>query len=183
MKVFGIGLNKTGTKTLGECFRTLGFRNKSYDPHLLEDYYQHNFDNVFNISDQFDSFEDWPWPLMYQEFDQRYPDAKFILTIRKDAETWFDSLCRHAKRTGPTRAREIAYGYPMPMDNPEHHLSIYRTHNQEVIDYFAARGDKLLVISWEAKPSWSTICDFLGCNFIPDGPLPHENKSPETSVL
>ncbi len=31
MKVFGIGLNKTGTTTLGLCLQHWGFRHKSYD--------------------------------------------------------------------------------------------------------------------------------------------------------
>jgi hypothetical protein len=179
MKVFGIGLNKTGTKTLGACFRTLGLRNRSFDPDLLECYFRRDFHSVFNVADQYDSFEDWPWPLMYREFDENYPDAKFILTIRKDPETWFNSLCRHALRTGPTRAREIAYGYQMPMDNPECHLTIYNNHNQSVIDHFSGRPEKLLVINWEARPSWELICNFLGYESIPQSPIPHENKSPE----
>ncbi len=33
-KVFGIGYPKTGTKTLGECFRALGFANHTYDMQL-----------------------------------------------------------------------------------------------------------------------------------------------------
>lgn len=179
MKVFGIGLNKTGTKTLGACFRTLGLRNRSYDPELLECYFRREFRSVFEVTDQFDSFEDWPWPLMYRELDERYSEAKFILTLRKSSETWFNSLCRHALRTGPTRAREIAYGYPMPMDNPGHHISFYESHNRSVVEYFSDRPGKLLVLSWEEQPTWKTICDFLGCATIPLIAIPHENKSPE----
>lgn len=182
MKVFGIGLNKTGTKTLGACFRTLGYRNKSFDLELMECYNNRDLNSVFQVSDQYDSFEDWPWPLIYRELDEKYPEAKFILTIRKDPETWFESLCRHALRTGPTRAREIAYGYSMPMENPVRHMDIYRNHNQAVIDHFSGRPGKLLVISWEANPTWSVLCDFLGCTTIPQSAIPHENKSPEESA-
>ena len=30
MKVFGVGLQKTGTTTLGECFKMLGYKHLSY---------------------------------------------------------------------------------------------------------------------------------------------------------
>lgn len=179
MKVFGIGLNKTGTKTLGACFTMLGLRNKSYDLELLKCYQQGDFGPVFNIADQYDSFEDWPWPLFYKELDGRYPDAKFILTLRKDPETWFRSLCSHAERFGPTLAREIAYGYRMPLEAPEHHQEIYRQHEQNVVNHFSGRNGKLLVIKWEENPSWDTLCSFLDSPFIPDLPIPHENRTPE----
>lgn len=114
MKVFGIGLNKTGTKTPGACFTTMGFRNKSYDMKLLRDYSIRNIENTIRVTADYDSFEDWPWPLVYKELDAHYDDAKFILTIRKSPEVWFESLCKHADRTGPREARRIVYGYTMP---------------------------------------------------------------------
>ncbi|MHC4376201.1 MAG: hypothetical protein ACYS26_06360 [Planctomycetota bacterium] len=36
-KIFGIGLNKTGTTTLGQCGRILGLRCTSFDRDLLDD--------------------------------------------------------------------------------------------------------------------------------------------------
>jgi hypothetical protein len=51
---------------------------------------------------------------VYKELDQRYDHAKFILTRRANASVWFNSLKRHALRTGPTEFREIAYGHSMP---------------------------------------------------------------------
>ena len=35
-KVFGIGLNKTGTSTLGECLVALGYRHRSYSYELVQ---------------------------------------------------------------------------------------------------------------------------------------------------
>jgi hypothetical protein len=179
MKVFGIGLNKTGTKTLGECMTILGFRNKSYDFQLLEYYKNHDMEGIFRVADQFDSFEDWPWPLLYRELDKKYPDAKFILTLRSTPEKWFDSLCRHAQRTGPTEARKIVYGWTMPTDSPQDHLDFYHSHYQNVVSYFSAKPEKLMIISWETEPSWIRLCSFLGNPGVPDMPFPHKNKSPE----
>ena len=177
VKSFGIGLNKTGTKTLGECFNILGFNNHSYNLELLWHYERGELGPVFSIADQFESFEDWPWPLLYKQLDQRYPDARFILTLRRDAETWFDSLCRHAQRTGPTEARRIAYGYEMPLENPGHHIAFYQQHQRDVCSYFQERPGKLLVITWENGITWDVICRFLNISQVPDVPIPHKNKS------
>jgi hypothetical protein len=115
MKVFGIGLNKTGTTTLAACLQELGFRHTSCNLELTRNAAGGNLTPIFEHADQYESFEDWPWPLIYKELDQKYEDAKFILTRRTDASAWFSSLKRHALRTGPTEYREVAYGYPMPL--------------------------------------------------------------------
>jgi len=177
MKLFGIGLNKTGTKTLGECLTVLGFRNKSFDLNLMLAFSRGDFNEIFMICDEFDSFEDWPWPLLYRELNSHYPDSKFILTQRKDPETWYKSLCRHADLTGPTQARKIVYGYEMPHKHKDHHINFYVKHNAEVIQYFKDTPEKLLVVSWENGDSWKELGDFLKVNDIPKRPFPHKNKS------
>jgi hypothetical protein len=131
------------------------------------------------VAAQYDSFEDWPWPLLYREFEQRYPDAKFILTMRRDTDTWFRSLVRHAQRTGPTLARKILFGYEMPLEAAEYHMDFYVKHNLAVIDYFSDKPDKLLIVNWEEKADWEPLCSFLGITVIPEIPFPHKNKSPE----
>jgi len=176
MKVFGIGLNKTGTKTLGQCMNVLGYKNKSFDLALLQDFSNGNYQRIFEISEMFDSFEDWPWPLLYKEFDQRYPDAKFILTTRIDSETWYNSLCLHAIKTGPTEARNIVYGYLMPSQNPNHHMAYYNNYNLEVLQYFSSKPAKLLTVCWENGDGWNQLCSFLD-KPIPNISFPHVNKA------
>jgi len=175
-KVFGIGLNKTGTKTLGECLQILGYRNKSYDLELLRSYAAGDIDIILKVTESFDSFEDWPWPLLFKEFDRNYPDAKFILTTRDNEETWFKSLCSHAEKTGPTEARKIVYSHYMPLENPEHHKNFYLLFNQSVCDYFSSRPFKLLTVCWERGDAWEKICTFLD-RPVPEIPFPHMNKS------
>ncbi len=175
-KVFGIGLNKTGTKTLGECFKVFGFKHYSYDFNLLNEYSNNNYQKIFEVCNEYQSFEDWPWPLLYKEFEKEYSDAKFILTIRKNPDTWFESLCRHAIKTGPTETREIVFGFPMPHDHKKHHIDFYNKHNSEVIEYFKGREDKLLIINWEKDSGWQELAEFLGFP-VPQIPLPHLNPS------
>ncbi len=177
MKLFGIGLNKTGTKTLGECFTILGFKNKSFDLDLLRSWFAGDVDAILRAADQFDSFEDWPWPMLFREFDQAYPDAKFILTLRKDSDTWYDSLCKHADLTGPTEARKIVYGHEMPHNHKGHHIDFYLDHNESVVYHFRNRPEKLLVVSWENGDGWDKLCNFLHCPQVPGIPFPHKNSS------
>lgn len=176
MKVFGVGMNKTGTTTLGECLNRLGFRHHSFDLELTRAVDEGDLRPVFQVADEYDSFEDWPWPLIYEELDTRYPDARFILTTRKDSATWFNSLKRHADRTGPTAFREIVYGHPMPHGHESEHVQRYEQHNANVRAYFDGRDD-LLEVCWEEQAEWEPICEFLD-RPIPGSSFPHANESP-----
>jgi len=174
-KVFGIGLNKTGTKTLGACFIQLGYSHKSIDKQVFELYKKGDLNGLLNIIDNYDSFEDWPWPLVYKDIDEKSPDSKFILTIRETPETWFNSLCRHADYTGPTEYRKHIYGFAMPHKHKQHHLDFYNDHLKDITDYFKNKPGKLLVVCWENGDGWEKLSTFLGFE-RPNIPLPHKNR-------
>ncbi|MGC4251036.1 MAG: sulfotransferase [Sphingobium sp.] len=179
-KVFGIGLNKTGTTTLGACFQKLGYRHMGYRRDLLKAYRERRIEPVLEEIDRFESFEDWPYPLMYRELADRYPDAKFVLTVRKSAEVWFDSLARHARQSRPLRhARKLAYGYHYPDNARDAHIAFYRAHNREAQDYL---GERVRVLCWEDGDQWEQLCGFIGAK-VPDEPFPHINagKTPPLS--
>lgn len=178
-KTFGIGLNKTGTTTLGICLSELGFEHSSFSLDLLEKVYFGKVDALFKTVDQHDSFEDWPYPLMYQLLDQRYPGSRFILTRRSSAQTWLRSLEQHALRTDPEigpKARTLAYGFPFPQLDREAHLRVYQQHLESVRSYFKDRLDDLLEVCWEEHASWEPLCNFLGMS-PPAKPFPHANAS------
>ena len=176
MKIFGIGLNKTGTTTLGVCFKHFGYRHTTSNLELTQCVERGELEPVFAHADQYDSFEDWPWPLIYRELDERYPGSKFVLTTRRDGEAWVNSLKRHALLTGPTEFRRIAYGHTMPDGHEAEHIALYERHNQEVRDYFRDRPDDFLEVCWETGSGWAEICAFLG-EEVPDLPVPHTNRS------
>ena len=176
-KVIGIGLNKTATKSLAQCLEAMGYNNQTYSLRAFSQYQQQDWPSLFSLMDQFDSFEDWPWPLMYKEIDQQYPDAKFILTTRSTADVWYRSLCKMAVRMGPLKDFEQAiYGYAMPQGHRDEHLAFYETHNRDVREYFASRPGKLLEICFDHTVSMKSLCDFLDQPFIDFIP-PHANKS------
>ena len=176
-RVFGIGLNKTGTTTLASCLSEIGYKHQSCRPDLLSFYRKGDVGKIFEVTDSFESFEDWPYPLLYREFYHRYPGAKFILTRRKSPEIWLSSLMRHSLRTSPTKhCRLLAYGYSYPHGAEAQHLDIYQRHIGAVEQFFAEQdaADRLLQICWEEGDGWGKLADFLEVP-APDKALPHEN--------
>lgn len=176
MKVVGIGLNKTGTKTLGTCLKYWGLRHITYNHQAFDLWRNSDYGALMEWVGAYDSFEDWPWPLLYREIDEAFPGTKFILTTRKDSATWFKSLCDHAVRTGPTQFRKYIYGFEMPHEHKAEHIEFYERHNQSVREHFKSRPGCLLEVCWENGDGWKELAGFLG---LPDPgiPLPHANKS------
>ena len=89
-KIFGIGFHKTGTTSLGEALKVLGYNVTG--PNWIN---QGNIGRTHlarcrALSHDFDAFQDNPWPLVYREMDAMWPDAKFILTMR-DSQKWIES--------------------------------------------------------------------------------------------
>ena len=177
MKVIGAGLNKTGTKTLRYHLMQWGFRHRSYELEAFRMYQAGRIDELLNSMEDYDSFEDWPWPLMFREIDERFADARFVLTTRRSPEVWYRSLCKMAVRMGPLNDFEKhIYGHAMPHGKKRHHTAFYERHNQQVRDHFGDRPDKLLQLSWDDGDTAEKLADFLGLTDVDTKPH-HENKS------
>jgi hypothetical protein len=182
-KVFGIGLNKTGTTTLGKCGLILGYRCMSFNRSLLEDVVlKKNYEKVKKITNCHNFFEDWPWPLIYKELDEMYPGSKFILTYRRDERIWLESLKRHSLNGNPKKhCRKLAYGYNYPHSNERFHMDFYKKHNDSVRSYFKNRIQDFLEICWEKGDGWKKLCNFLGKE-TPSIKVPHEMKGSNRRV-
>lgn len=153
-KVFGIGLNKTGTTTLAASLRILGYeRHSGYRHDLLVHYRNGNLEPIFCVLEAHESFEDWPYPLMYREIYARYgTSARYILSTRTSADVWLASLKWHALRTDPdSHSRRLSYGFNYPHGFEAKHLAMYEAHQREVLDFFRNQGadDVLLQVCWE----------------------------------
>ena len=179
-KIFGIGFHKTGTKTLGECLKKLGYNHFSYSKKsrelLQELLLKKSLKGIFEAAEKYDSFEDWPWPLAYKELDKKFPNSKFILTIRKDNQTWLKSLKKHVEKGNfQPGDRKLIYGYATPHKNEKKFLQYYNSHNNEVKNYFKNRPKDFTVLCWEKRNQWKELCKFLNKE-IPKIPFPHKNK-------
>ena len=152
-KVFGIGLPKTGTTTLGHCLKTLGFHH--YDTpwplrmQMLEEWLHDDSSTIRKAIQEFDSFEDIPWPCVYKTVNKDYANSKFILTVRKDGKTWLDSLKYHALTAAPnTRySRKLLFGYPYPQRHEAFFVECYERHRRDVHDYFRGR-ENFVEVCW-----------------------------------
>ncbi len=182
-KIFGIGFPKTGTKSLRACMLHWQSRHKTIGPDTQRLYLDGPREALFDQVARFDSFDDFPWYMLYMELDQRFPGSKFILTTRKDEDAWYRSYCRFARRIGPgednliLRMRESIFGHAMPQDDRDAFVSAYLTHNRKVRDHFAGRPQQLLTVCWETGDGWDALARFLGKE-TPDLPFPHMNKAP-----
>ena len=178
-KVVGIGWAKTGTTTLGQCFEILGYEHQSQRPDLVHGIKEGDLSRIQEVAKPKESFEDWPWIILFRELDTMFPGSKFVLTIR-DPEQWMRSYTNMLLTQGDAsdelnEIRRILYGLPFPNVTEEQLLERYRRHNREVKDYFSDRPDDLLVVNWEESDRWKTLCDFLGRE-VPSEPFPHANR-------
>lgn len=180
MKVFGIGWAKTGTTTLGVCLRELGFRHQSARLDLVDDFAEGNLHRILDVAGAHDSFEDWPWPLVFRELDEAFPAAKFVLTTR-EPRSWLASYRNMLASQGTaspalTRRRRILYGLPFPNVTDTQLLARVRRHEDEVKAWFRVRPDDLLVVDWASGDGWAALCSFLQ-RPVPDTPFPHANRA------
>lgn len=178
-KIFGIGLNKTGTKSLGIYLKLLGYKRFCKANIKYIRMARNDIGGIFKIVDEFEVFEDWPWPLIYKQLYDEYPSSKFILTVRKNPEEWYGSLVRHSRKTGPTEQRLAVYGYYSPNDeNKSAHLRYYQNHINEVINFFETHDrTRLLILSTDESKKEQKICDFIGKPRNSRVKYPHLNRS------
>lgn len=180
-KFFGIGWPKTGTTTLGECFKILGFDHQSQDSPLIKDIAKGDLSRIMALVHTKETFEDWPWILLYKELDEAFPGSRFILT-KRDSEIWYRSYKNMLANNGflseeSNQIRSIIYEVPF-VDveaQKEQLIERYERHNREVMFYFRDRPEDLLVVNWEENCGWTELCRFLG-KTIPNQPFPHSNK-------
>lgn len=181
-KVVGIGLNKTGTKTLAAALAVLGWtRQMSCNRDLLAAWREGDPSGLLAAVETHDVCEDWPWPLAFREILARFGDrCRYVLTRRATPDIWLGSLKAHSERVSPTEhCRTLAYGHAYPHGREAEHLAIYSAHTEAVRTHFAAQGagHLLLEVCWETGDGWAQLCPFLGAP-VPSVPFPHENRAP-----
>lgn len=182
-KVFGIGLSKTGTKSLQQALVSLGYSNRSWDPELLFAWHRGDIEAVFAVTDTFDCVEDWPYLAVFRELMDRYgASARYVLTVRKSSSIWLDSVIAHADRVGSDfdLHRRIAFGYDHPRGHEKEYIDYYERHNSEVKAAISERNlsDCFAELCWETGDGWNELCQLIGI-IPPTEPFPHSNRRPE----
>lgn len=174
-KIFGIGLQRTGTTSLHQAALLLGIRSAPMSADLL-------YDLNAPLIDQYDLFSDNPIPLLYQKLDHARQNSKFILTTRP-VDDWLKSvewLLTHDTPQLSADLKTIADDihqelYGRTTFDESTFRAFWHSHHAEVDSYFADRPDHLLKLDFTAGDGWEKLCPFLGVP-IPAAPFPHTNK-------
>ena len=135
MKVFGIGLSKTGTRSLAEALIILGYKTIHY-PWSMEDIANH------------EASLDIPVACRYKVLDLLYPNSKFILTTRPFNE-WIEKRRTkppdpHAPPSWKLECRKMMYGDIA--FNEDTYTKAYFNHHEDVIKYFNNSSDFFIII-------------------------------------
>jgi len=171
-KVFGIGLQKTGTSSLHKALQILGYKSR-HSPMAWRNKIYHNGDYA-PIKDNWDAitnFGEWFFP----QLDAMFPMSKFILTLR-DMESWLVSLEGMYSRAIPPGFDTLMDVFGIRRFNEDRCRYIHSFHTKTVLEYFRNRTnyDSLFIFKMPFK--WEPLCIFLD-KPIPDVPYPHANQT------
>lgn len=173
--IIGTGFQKTGTSSLREALRILGYKVKDTSHRPLIPILKGDYSRVLEMLNGYDAVEDTPWYMIYRELDRLIPGSRFILTIR-DEESWYKSVSRHIGHLrNPMHEWIYGRGKGLPKDHRENTLRVFREHNKGVMEYFKNRPDDLLVLDFSKGAGWKELCDFLG-RPVPEEAFPHANR-------
>ncbi len=188
-KVFGIGLSRTGTRSLTDALQILGFDPMHYplDPDTYNELANGQYD--LTLLKHHDGITDITVAPYYAQLDKLYPDSKFVLTVR-DKESWLRSCENHwvtspafKDTEDPDEAhlltvrrffRAATYGcYEFV---PERFSWVYDQHVKNVIEYFKDTPEKLLVIDVCRGDGFEKLASFLE-RPMPCTPFPHTGST------
>ena len=170
---WGIGLGRTGTNSMCEALRLLGYEHVTHNP---------PFEQLAGL----DGGADNGVLLFYKYLDYKFPGSKFVLTLRA-LEPWLESMeWVYARRPAVTRANDIAIMrrmsiYESVTFDREKFAAAYDRHHADVRRYFVNRPADLLEIDFSERPGWEPLCTFLGLP-QPEVPFPwlHERERAQT---
>ena len=176
-KVFGIGLNKTGTSSLHAALELLGYRSLHFGGVEAHASVLRAIDDGKPLLEYLDPEPDAVSDVIAVTYyfhlaDVQYPGSKFILTLR-DIDAWLDSRRRHVVRNQQMQASGQYEGAFLTVDL-DTWAEEYRRHESVVRSYFEGRPQDLLAFR-PADGDWAPLCEFLG-RPIPDVPFPWENR-------
>jgi hypothetical protein len=173
VKVFGIGLSKTGTSSLSTALKKLGYRTRHY-PELYK---------VVELSREFDALTDSPVVPYIETLDRLYPEAKFILTIR-DVESWLVSCDRHYQikplhKIMRWKLHNRRANFGIETFDEKIFRQVYHDHMNRVTKLFQS-PDKLLILDICGGEGYEKLCPFLGKKTLKEK-FPYENRAKKSA--
>lgn len=183
MKIFCVGLSKTGTRSLHDALQLLGLRSVHWGGPELQTAVQRGPEiraaverALREVRPLLDDLEDadaysdiLALSTNFDVLDRQYPGSKFILTVR-DLDEWLDSRRRHVEANIARRERGEYAGTFLVVDVAGWTAELVE-HETRVRSHFAGRPSDLLVMDIPAGDGWDRLCPFLGLS-VPDEPFP-----------
>lgn len=182
MKIFGIGLSRTGTKSLTSALEILGFKISHYP--CDKKTYKELTTGQYNLSilKKYDGMTDITASPFFPHLDSLFPGSKFILTLR-EKEAWLKSMqSYYSSKPLPNILPDLLYErkirrflraavYGSYTFNRERMAYVYDAHLKNVRQYFKKKEKQLLEIHITAGEGWEKLCPFLE-RPVPPNPFP-----------
>ncbi len=196
LQVIGVGVGRTGTRSLKLALNRLGLGPCHHMEDVLENMAAQvplwaaavagrpDWNAIFS---GYKSAVDWPTAGFFRDLAVLYPSAKFVLTTRSP-ESWTESFSQTVYKVLagrdriPEEMREwfnmastiIAKdGFPDGLDSAGL-TKAFIDHNDAVKAVIPAGQ----LLSFQAKDGWGPLCSFLGLP-VPDEPFPRTNDRAE----
>lgn len=162
MKIYGIGLSKTGNTSLSKALRILGIGT-------IQAY---KIDQLSKKQATVDSIA----ASNFKTLNEQHIDSKFILTLR-DYSSWIISAKAHYDKYPKRDIEDLMIArHKLGIFSTEDLQRVYFEHNYNVINHFKDKKNKLLVLDICSGEGWSKLCSFLDLP-VPNCKFPHENKT------
>ena len=201
-KIFCIGANKTGTTSVESVFRGLGLvvGHQAKAEMLMFDWAKRDFRRIVRYCYAADAFQDVPFSVddTFRELDRTFSNSKFILTVRNNANEWYESLVRfHTRMINRGRTptaddlRQYNYRYPgylwdvtrlqygsdeSRLYDRDTYIRWYEKYNNNIKDYFSGRPGDLLVLNVADPDAMERLLTFLGYPYTGQK-MPHLNAA------
>lgn len=189
LDIIGVGLGRTGTKSMQSALARLGFgpchhmvevisKPETVPMWVAAAKGAGNWDQLFQ---GYRSTVDWPSVKYWRELVAYYPRAKVLYTTR-DPEAWFASTqatifspfnLERANAGGPFQEFfALLFGELRPhLADRDFMIDFFLRHDAEV----RATIPKERLLVYEVGSGWAPLCGFLGVP-TPDAPFPSENS-------
>jgi hypothetical protein len=188
MKAVVLSLHRSATRSTIEHLINLGLPATHYVTQSSKKEFRRaihdratDLDHVFAFIEPllagFEAVGDVPVPVLYRQFERRYPEARFIL-VRRDPAGWVKSVREHVGPRDFAVPEKVQYWEYFP-DRPPglralsdaQLVRMYEEHTERVKAHFVARPEKLGVFEVKDRDTPQRIAAFLGIESR--RPFPH----------
>lgn len=164
VKIFGIGLSRTGSLSLQHYMSTSGYNSAHY---VVRPHWKGLPQEIIKFCEGYDFINDAPVSIYFEELSQAFPGSKFINTTRK-LDSWLKSCSYHFTnnprrrrlRRAALKYRELLYG--CDGYNKTKFIKAFYQHKQKVSEFSKNNNVLTLRLELEDRRKVGLLKAFLG---------------------